>query len=172
MAAGSRCRTLPVKPPAPSPRPGTPVTVHAKPRHAKSVSLDAVAQALGTPHAAWGAWALRGLDSSRPAGRPASALSRLYLSAGCLGVHGAPPAGCALSPGRFLREPTAGALQAAPRPRLRAPPPGSEPRPRAPGPAPPRRATRAQWVLHARSVCSRGCYRRRCSSPAEDAPIG
>lgn len=47
---------------------------------------------------------------------------------GLLGVHGAPPAGCALSPCRCLHQPPAGARAAVPRPRAPGPAPGSRPR--------------------------------------------
>lgn len=109
----------------------------------------------------------RDVDSRCRAGRPAGALPCLYLSAGCLGVRGAPPAGCALRPCLRRQEQTAGAGS-------RSPAPGRQAPPRAPGPAPPRWPrtagnqagpvgfSRVQWR---RGGC--GCSRcnRRCLRP-------
>lgn len=124
MAAGSCCR--PRTPLAPGP-----AAIHAK----TLAQLPFPGCYANTPgaHTQLRAPGTHGdLDSSCRAGRPAGAPSCLYLSAGCLGVRGAPPAGCALSPCLRRREQTAGAGSLSPAPRRQAPPPGSKPRPSTP----------------------------------------
>lgn len=95
---------------------------------------------------------LRDQDSSCRAGRPAGALSCLYLSAGCLGVRGAPPAGCALSPCLRRQEQTAGAGSLSPAPRAPGPAPGRQAPPLHAG-LQPQGGKLAQWGFGARA-CS------------------
>ena len=120
-------RRLPLHTPKPL-APG-PAAEHAKPWLSSGPWM--LCKYPGSPDAAWGAGDAPGLGQQLPAGRPASALSWLYLSAGCLGVRGAPPAGCALSPCRRRRrgEQAAGAGSLRPAPERQAPPPSTRPRP-------------------------------------------
>lgn len=120
-------RRLPLHTPKP-PAPG-PAAVHAKPWLSSGPWM--LSKYPGSPDAAWGAGDAPGLGQQLPPGRPARALSELYLSAGCLGVRGAPPAGCALSSCRRRRgEQAAGAGSRRPAPERQAPPPNARPRPR------------------------------------------
>lgn len=125
-----------------------PAAVHAKPWLSSGPWM--LCKYPESPDAGWGAGDALGLGQQLPAGRPASALSWLYLSAGCLGVRGAPPAGCALSPCRRRREQAAGAGSLRPAPERQAPPPSARPRPWAQ--APPLHAGR-QPLLATRAQC-------------------
>lgn len=132
MAAGSPCKS-------PWLQPQSPAKVHAN-SELGSCSLKAIiAPAPGTHARAWGArGALLGWNCSHPGGRPACALSRLYLSAGCLGVSPRRAARwlCPPQPLPPPSEPTAGAGLPETRPwalghspGLQIPPPGSRPPP-------------------------------------------
>lgn len=131
-----------------------PAALHAKPW--LSSGSWTLCKYPGSPDAAQGARDALRLGQQLPAGRPASALSWLYLSAGCLGVRGAPPAGCALSPcrRRRRREQAAGAGSMSPAPEHQSPPPRL-------GPAPglrPRPSTLADNLAEPRGptvVCTR-----------------
>lgn len=116
----SNGRGLPQQTPQ-TPSPGPHRLTHKTPSRQRVPGCNV--NALGTKTLLEGAADAWGLDSSHPAGRPASALSWLYLSAGCLGVRGAPLSGCALSPRHRRGEQTAGAGFAAPRPRVPGPAP-------------------------------------------------
>lgn len=73
---------------------------------------------------------------------------------GLLGVHGAPPAGCALSPSRRHHQPPAGFWPALPRPRVPGPAPGRRAPPPSSGHRPPTLLLYLQLVQW--GFCSRG----------------